>query len=211
MRIYKIPTILFKLFPQIYWKDSSAEKQVYLTFDDGPDRICTPQILNILREENAGATFFVLGSKAARHRELMIQIHREGHAIGIHAFTHERLFYQSENYIYQQLNHSKKIVEDIIGQPVHYFRPPFGFFSPRLIKIGVELNLKMVLWSFMTYDFDKRISIKTMLKLIKQEVTAGEILVFHDGHINSARTIQILQPAIHIMTEKGLKLVSLSK
>jgi len=211
MRIFRIPPILFRLFPQIYWRDSVASNQVYLTFDDGPDPTFIPKILNILQKESAQATFFVLGNKAARNEKLIKQIHQEGHEIGIHSFIHKHLFLQSKKHIYDQLEQSKKIIEQIIEQPVCYFRPPFGTFSPRLIKICTDLKLKIVMWSLLTYDFDIRISSHSILKLISDSVKSGEILVFHDGHKNSDRTIEILESVILILKEKGLKLISIAK
>ncbi len=211
MRIYQMPPILFKLFPQIQWKDSSAINQIFLTFDDGPDQNYTPKILSVLKEENALATFFVSGVKAKRNAKLIKQIYQEKHEIGIHSFIHERLFFQSKTYIYDQLNQSKKIIEEITGRSVRFFRPPFGVFSPRLIKVCSELNLKLVMWSLMTYDFDERLSDQSILKLISSQAKHGEIIVFHDGHVNSTRTAKILQAAIRMMKEKGLKLIFLSK
>ncbi len=211
MRIYKIPQVLFKLFPQIHWKDTSDSDLVYLTFDDGPDPNHTPKILNILGMQNVRATFFVLSDKAAQNKKLIERTHQEGHEIGIHSFTHKRLWFRSEQYIYDQLDQSKRIIEKITGECVRFFRPPFGVFSKRLLKICAALNLELVMWSLMTYDFDVRLSERSILKLILSRVECGEIIVFHDGHVNSDRTVKILEPVIHIMKEKGLKLVSLSK
>lgn len=202
---------MFKLFPQIYWRDSSATDQVYLTFDDGPDPNFTPKILNILQKENAQATFFVLGNKATRNEKLIKQIHQERHEIGIHSFSHDRLLFQSINYIYDHLNQSKQIIEQIIEQPVCFFRPPYGTFSPRLIKVCTKLNLRIVMWSFMTYDFDMKVSSQSILKLISDSVKNGDIIILHDGHINSHRTIEILEYIIVMLKEKDLKLISIAK
>ena len=211
MRIFKNPLILFRLFPRIYWRDSAATDQVYITFDDGPDPKFTPKILNILEQENVQATFFVLVNKAERNEKLIKQIHQKGHEIGIHSYNHERLFLQSTNHIYDQLNQSKQIIEQIIEQPVCYFRPPYGTFSPRLIKVCTKLNLQIVMWSFMTYDFDVKVSSQSILNLISDSVKSGDILVLHDGHTNSHRTTEILQYIIVTLKEKGLKLIAITK
>ena len=211
MRIYRFPHVFFRLFPKILWKDFATNDQIYLTFDDGPDPIFTPQILAILEKERATASFFVVGKKAQQYPEIVQQMNQSGHTIGIHSFEHRRLFYQSKVYIQGQLGKSKFIVEQIIGKPVRYFRPPYGVFSPRLIQVCRELNLMLVLWSIMSYDFDENVSDKLILKLIEIYIAGGDIIVFHDGHVKSERTMRILKSVIKIIKEKGLKLISIHK
>ena len=211
MRIYRFPNAFFRLFPKIIWKDLSRNDQIYLTFDDGPDPIFTPKILTILEKERAKASFFVVGEKALKYPVIIQQMNQSGHTIGIHSFEHKRLFYQPKAYIHEQLSKSKFIVEQIIGKTVRYFRPPYGVFSPRLIQVCQELDLELVLWSVMSYDFDVRISDKSILKLIETKTTGGDIIVFHDGHVKSERTVRILGSVIKIIKEKGLKLISIHK
>ncbi len=211
MRIYRFPHAFIKLFPKILWKDFYTYNQVYLTFDDGPDPIFTPQILTILEREQTRASFFVVWQKAQQYPEIIQQMNQSGHTVGIHSFEHKRLFYQPKAYIQDQLSKSKFIIEKIIGKPVHYFRPPYGVFSPRLIHVCQELDLKLVLWSIMSYDFDKNVSDKFILKLIETHTAGGDIVVFHDGHVQSERTVIILRSVIKILKEKGLKLNSIHK
>jgi len=211
MRIYRFPVFFYRLFPKILWKDFTTNDQVYLTFDDGPDPIFTPQILNILEKELVGASFFVVGKKTEQYPEIVRQMNQSGHTVGIHSFEHRRLFYQSKAYIQDQLSKSKIIVEQIIGKPVTYFRPPYGIFSPRLIQVCKQLDLKLVLWSIMSYDFDENVSDKFILKLIETHTAGGDIIVFHDGHVKSQRTVRILGSVIKIIKEKGLKLNSIHK
>ena len=211
MRIYRFPHVFFRLFPKILWKDFATNDQIHLTFDDGPDPIFTPQILAILEKERATASFFVVGKKAQQYPEIVQQMNQSGHTIGIHSFEHRRLFYQSKVYIQGQLGKSKFIVEQIIDKPVRYFRPPFGIFSPRLIQVCREFDLKLVLWSLMSYDFDDKVSDKFIFKLIENKVSSGDIIVFHDGHVKSGRTARILGSVINTIKEKRLKLSSIHK
>lgn len=211
MRIYRFPGVCYRLFPKILWNDFTTTDQVFLTFDDGPDPIFTPKILAILEKEKTRASFFVVGKKAQQYPEIIRQMNQSGHTVGIHSFEHKRLFYQPKNYIQEQLTKSKFIVEQILGKPVRYFRPPYGSFSPRLIQVCKQLDLKLVLWSIMSYDFDENVSNKLILKLIETKVSSGDIIVFHDGHLKSERTVDILNLVIRILKEKGLKLNSIHK
>jgi len=210
MRFFKIPTPLFRLFPQLIWKDPNSPNKIFLTFDDGPDPAYTPAILDILQKHDARATFFVLGNRAQQHPGLVRQIHNN-HAIGIHGFDHQRLIFRSSDYLFQQLSRSRQIVESIIDQPIRYFRPPYGIFSPKLIDVCRRLDLRLVLWSLMSYDFDEKVRDDTILTRIARHVTGGDIIVFHDGHVNSDRTVRILEVTIKIIKEKGFQLSSINK
>lgn len=205
MRFFRQPSLLFKLCRQIIWQGAKDQNQVYLSFDDGPHPIHTPAIMDILNQEQVPATFFVLGYKAIQHPELVRRIHQAGHQIGIHGFQHERLFHQSVDYLSQQLVCSKSAVEAIIGEQVQLFRPPFGIFSPRLLNICNKLRLKMVLWSLSPYDFDIKLSDHFIINLVHQKVTEGDIILLHDGHLHSYRTVRILHSMIQLVKSKGLK------
>jgi len=211
MKIYRFPGVFYRLFPEILWKDFTTKDQVYLTFDDGPDPTFTPQILTILEKEQSRASFFVIGQKAQQYPEIIQQMNQSGHTVGIHSFEHRCLFYQSKAHIRDQLSKSKIIVEQIIGKPVTYFRPPYGIFTPRLIQVCKQLDLKLVLWSIMSYDFDENVSDKFILKFIETYAAGGDIIVFHDGHLKSERTVDILNLVIRVLKEKRLKLNSIHK
>lgn len=205
MRFFRTPALLIQIFPQVLWKYPHNNPHVFLTFDDGPDDIFTPQILDILETEKVVATFFVLGFKAQCDAAIVQRISQQGHSIGIHACTHQRLYFQSRHFIYRDILNSKRIVESIVGEPVQFFRPPFGFFSFTMLRICRLLNLRLVNWSLMSYDFDLKLSDNFILQLIKQQARTGDIIVFHDGHFYSERTVRILASVIKILKEKGFQ------
>ena len=206
MRLFGIPTITQKIFPNIIWHFPNKLRQVFLTFDDGPDENFTLQILEILQRENACASFFILGERAKKSPALVKSIQQNGHTIGIHSYEHQSLFFKSEKYIFEQLSKSKNIIEQITSKPVKYFRPPFGRFSPAVNKVCRQLDLQMVMWNLMSYDFDLKVSDNFILNLMETKTCGGDIVVFHDGHKNSERTVKNLADAIKILKDKGFKL-----
>ena len=210
MRLFRIPKIAQKIFSNIIWHFSDKLKQVFLTFDDGPDENFTPQILEILQREKVSASFFILGERAKKSPELVKSIQQNGNTIGIHSYEHQSLFFKSEKYIFEQLSKSKNITEQITDEPVKYFRPPFGRFSPAVNKVCRKLNLQMVMWNLMSYDFDLKVSDEHIFNLIKTKVIGGDIIVFHDGHKYSERTVNILQLVIKILKDKGFNLTAIS-
>ena len=100
--------------------------KVALTFDDGPDPKWTPKILEILKEKNAPASFFVLGTQAQHYPDLLEQIVRDGHEVGNHTYTHQNIAEESDEQIELELNATTRLIEAVTGRSTAYFRPPFG-------------------------------------------------------------------------------------
>jgi peptidoglycan/xylan/chitin deacetylase (PgdA/CDA1 family) len=203
MRIFRLPKIVQPFFPSIICSFPLKSNYIVLTFDDGPDEVCTPQILELLQKENVSASFFVLGEKAQRQFALLKAIRQNGHTIGLHGYCHESLLFRSNKFIFDQLTLGKQIIEDLLGEPVKYIRPPYGKFSPRFSKICKQLNLQIIMWNLMSYDFDLGFSDEWILKLMDTKASSGDIIVFHDGHKNSQRTVNILDSIIEILKKKN--------
>ncbi|MBC8182022.1 polysaccharide deacetylase family protein [candidate division KSB1 bacterium] len=209
MRFFKIPIIIQRIFPNIIWRIPQGSNEIFLTFDDGPDEIFTSQILQILQKEQVSSTFFILGEKAKTSPAIVKSIKDFGHTIGLHSFLHQSLIYKSKKNIFDQLYTSKNYIEQLTGEPVKYFRPPFGRFSPAVNNVCRQIDLQMVLWNVMSYDFDLNISDSYIFNLVETKTCGGDIIVFHDGHKNSGRTVNILEPIINILKNKGFHLTSI--
>lgn len=184
--------LLSLVLPDIIWTINSTNPTVCLTFDDGPHPAYTPQILDILKCYHAKATFFLLGSKARDYPNIVTQINQAGHTIGLHSQTHQKLILKKVQDLIHELREPQKILEKIIGQKPVLFRPPYGYFTPRLIKLCRDMKLTFVLWSTMSYDFNLKFSDQRVIDRIIRRLKNGVIVVLHDGHINSERTVRIL-------------------
>ncbi|EKD82177.1 MAG: chitin deacetylase, partial [uncultured bacterium] len=101
-------------------------RKIVLTFDDGPHPRTTPKVLEILRQRNIKAIFFVLGLQAAKYPALVKQIHDEGHLIGNHSYSHKNLAQLSEEGLRGELNRTSRLIESITGSKPAYLRPPYG-------------------------------------------------------------------------------------
>ena len=156
MRIYRFPKTIQRIFPNILWSKPEKRDTVFLTFDDGPHEIYTPQILDILEEHNAKATFFLMGEKLKTNKELVFRLRDSGHSIGIHGYRHDSMLLKSRKIIREQIERTKDELELLIEKPVQLFRPPYGMFNRAVLKECQHLSLRPVMWSFLTYDFDKR-------------------------------------------------------
>lgn len=196
-KVFKTPLLLRWFYHRRVWGFSNSKK-VFLTFDDGPTTALTEWILHELKEKNVKATFFCVGQNAKDHPELIDQIVKEGHAVGNHTMFHNNAD-KTSNVEY----------EDSTAEASQYiqsklFRPPYGRLS--LLKGRTILkNYKIIMWSWLSYDYDKSVSIELILKNAQKQIGPGDILVLHDNVKVNDRLKEILPAVIDIVRQKGLE------
>ena len=158
-----------------------------LTFDDGPNDVATDALLEVLARYNARATFFMIGRFVRERPEIVRRVHAAGHLIGNHTQTHPWLCFQSSRVIRRQLRECNHALEDTIGAPVRYFRPPHGARRPMVFQAARELGLKLVQWNAMGYDW-RPIPAERILAHIDRGLARarrqhmGANILLHDGH-----------------------------
>ena len=198
MKIFKTPRFFKWIFPRRTWGFSRSIDQVYLTFDDGPNPEITPWILDYLKEKNIQATFFCVGSNIKRYPELFQRIKMEGHSVGNHTMNHDK----GTIVPFQQYKSSISETKILIGN--NLFRPPYGRINAwKSYQLSKEYQL--IMWSWLSYDFDPSIPISTILKKAKKQIKAGDILVLHDNPKVTDRVKELLPKLIEIIEQKGLK------
>ncbi len=160
--------------------------ELALTFDDGPNPLWTPRLLDALAKHEVRATFFLLGERAQAQPELVRRISAAGHVLGNHSWDHANLARSSAVRIRHQLQWTREALEQIAGVRVKFFRPPFGARRPAVYRIARELGLQPVLWNAMTSDWSdpsaERIALRLSAKIdsLRQRGRAANI-VLHDG------------------------------
>lgn len=175
-----------------YCKDiNEAGRAVMISFDDGPHPVYTAEVLDVLKHRGVKALFFLIGEKALENPHLVSRIASEGHMIGIHSLTHSAEFtIYSKKRVKRDLEASKKILEEISGQNVKLFRPPFGVTNPSIGKAVNELGLISVGWSVRSFDTISENDIEKTTKRVVKRVKHGSILLLHDRLSNSARLLE---------------------
>jgi len=157
-----------------------------LTYDDGPNDAVTESLLDTLAAHNARATFFVIGRYARQRPELVRRIRAAGHLIGNHTETHPWLAWQSARTIHEELRACNQAIEDALGEPVRYFRPPHGARRPAVFRAAAELGLTTVQWNVMGMDWQP-IGTDRILSHIDRGLTrarsrgTGANILLHDG------------------------------
>jgi peptidoglycan-N-acetylglucosamine deacetylase len=160
--------------------------ELALTFDDGPNPAWTPRLLDILAGHEVRATFFLVGSFAQAEPALVRRIAEAGHLIGNHSWTHPNLALTSAANVRNELHRTSRTLEQILGRPLRYFRPPFGARRPAVLRIAASLGLMPVLWNAMTSDWSEpsadRIA-QNLMRRIGQLGRRGQAanIVLHDG------------------------------
>lgn len=192
------------------------DKEISLTFDDGPDPVVTPQILAILRKKNVKATFFVIGKKVKENPELTRAIINDGNLVGNHSFSHkltagwETKVQLKGDYLLAQTE-----IEKIIGKKPKLLRPPHGFSSPWFTREIKELGFQIVYWDISANDWLNNVNAQTMIDVISNKTKPGMIILLHDGldnHIGSqTKLIEALPDIIDDLKQKGYSFVTVDQ
>jgi len=183
-------------------------KRVCLTFDDGPSAEFTGQILDILREHEVPATFFVCGENVEKNPDVLRRIVAEGHAVGNHTFSHPFMFFKSRQRMADEIDRTQSTIERVIGFRPNIFRPPFGSRWFGLVPTLSERGMRLVQWSSTGYDWKK--NAPGITKCVLRELSPGDIILLHDGRetrpaneIDRSPTVQALPDIIAGARQNG--------
>ncbi|MFZ5647253.1 MAG: polysaccharide deacetylase family protein [Bacillota bacterium] len=211
-----VPTVLTRICSIGAISRLSVKDRVIITFDDGPDPRYTPRVLEILNSAGVKACFFVVGEKARRYPDLIKKITSEGHDIGCHGFRHRIPWLLGPVGTILELMESYRAIEEIAGRPPAAFRPPWGLLNLSHYITWVLFKHRIVLWSFMSWDWCRGMTSENMLKKVKNSVIDGSILVFHDSDTEPGafsgspeKMIRALPEIINELKKRGYKITPL--
>jgi len=153
------------------------EKEIFLTFDDGPNEY-TLKILEILKNFDAEATFFVCGKNLEKFPEITKKIIKDGHIIGNHTYSHSINFLFPWNFK-KEIGKTTQIIQKITGKRTEIFRPPFGFSTKGLKSYLLENDYKIILWDIDSKDW-KKCPANLIEEEIFKKIKSNSIILFHD-------------------------------
>jgi peptidoglycan-N-acetylglucosamine deacetylase len=197
----KTPWILKKLYPECMWEVQTAEKNIYLTFDDGPHPEATPFVLQELKKYQAMATFFCVGKNVKEYFDIYKQMISDGNKPGNHTFNHLNGWKATD----------KKYLEDILQAKncidTNLFRPPYGKITKFQLKAlrGEKFNLKTIMWNVLSGDFDEKITPENCYLNVVNNTGPGSIIIFHDSLKALPRLQYALPRILEYFTEKGFQ------
>ncbi len=183
-------------------------KEIAITFDDGPHKTNTPQLLDILKQRGVRATFFVVGQNAAEYPDILKRIVAEGHELANHSYTHPVLASMSQSAVHEQLDKTHQAVLKATGVSMKLLRPPYGALSePQRRTANSEFGYKVILWSVDPLDWKVRDAARVQNEIVSH-TQAGSIVLAHDIHKS---TVDAMPETLDKLTEKGFKFVTVSE
>lgn len=191
-------------------KNGMAEKHIALTFDDGPHSKYTDIILDILKENDVKATFFVIGENVAANPEKVKRINDEGHEIGNHTFNHIYISDFEEERITKELTDTDDAIFSATGIRPKIFRPPGGCYNEKSISHVKKLGYDCILWSVDTRDWSLP-GTEKVISTVMNEAAGGDIILFHDFNQNGSPTPDAVRRLIPLLKEKGYSFVTVSE
>ena len=202
IKLFKTPYYLRWIYRQRIWGFSSSDT-VYLTFDDGPTLELTEWIVDLLEERDVKATFFCVGTNVQKHPELVELLVSKGHAIGNHTMSHENGNKVKQGDYLASIASTNDLLE------TNLFRPPYGRMPLKYDK-GIDAQNKIVMWTWLSYDFDPKVSIEKILESADKKIQPGAILVMHDNAKVEERVKELLPKLIDLLKDKGYKFATIS-
>lgn len=204
---------LISISSQVAEESGKKNKKFALTFDDGPDLLYTPAVLDVLKAYNAKATFFLLGVNMEKHPEVVKRIHDEGHQLGNHSYDHPRLSTLSKEEVYDsQIGKTQKIFEELLGIDPMLYRPPFGAITDEQISYLEVKGYKQVRWSIDSEDWDpEKNAPEKILYRILLDADDGGIVCLHSAEGDRSNTVKALPQIIEKLRGKGYRLCTISE
>jgi len=194
--------------PATYTQVRVDQPYIAMTFDDGPSSANTPRLLEILKQRNIKATFFLIGQNAASNPEIVRRILADGHEVGNHSWTHPQLSKLSDDRVTTEINKTQDAIKEASGFTPTLLRPPYGAITARQREwIESQFGLSIILWSVDPFDW-KRPGASVITQRILSQVRPGAIILSHDIH---KQTVDAMPATLDGLIAKGYKFVTVTQ
>lgn len=198
MRLFR-PFLLIRLFyPGAIFRIKTSNKELCLTFDDGPDPDSTPRILDVLDTYNIKALFFCIGHKAEKYPQLVTLIKSKGHLIGNHGHQHLNGWKTKTQIYIDNVSRGAKFTSPYL------FRPPYGRLRLSQFRELVKNNA-VVFWDLMPYDYDEMVPVGKVMNILKKGIRPGSVILLHDK--TTSKALSVLGEFIKYAEGKGYQFV----
>jgi peptidoglycan-N-acetylglucosamine deacetylase len=208
-------------------RHTNSPRKLAITFDDGPNPSVTPRLLDLLAKYKAHATFFLIGKYVRECPDLVQETIARGHVIANHTETHPNLFWCTPSAIRDELRRCHEAIAAATNSTPKWFRPPFGFRNPWVVKAASELSMRTVMWTLLPGDWKLRptetlihnfqpIANNAQQNLSLPKSVTGDILCLHDGghralNADRTRTLKALEHWLPRWRDAGLEFVTIEE
>lgn len=204
-----------RMYADALVRGPEGARGVALTFDDGPDPKHTRAVLDALARAGAKATFFVIGEKAEAHADVVREIVRRGHGVGVHGFAHDRLFsLRGPRRVRADLERAITSLERITGRRPALFRPPIGHTNPTIARVAEQLGLTTIGWSVRARDGLPGTKPRDVVLRVRRGLEDGAIVLLHDAAERGDReppAVAALPEVLDALATQNLPVVALDE
>ena len=193
--------------PNGLWRGDPARRQVALTFDDGPNPLKTPTLLDALDKANAPATFFVVGSRAEAAPALLRRMAQRGDDVENHSYTHPNMDQAEPIIVEEEMLRTNVIIQALTGHMPRYFRPPGGNGGPSVLKLAREYGLTGAFWTEDALHYEDMAAPQSLVRYVVGHVHPGSIVLMHNG---PDATISAVPQLVAALRAQGYQIVTLS-
>jgi peptidoglycan/xylan/chitin deacetylase (PgdA/CDA1 family) len=185
---------------------------IALTFDDGPHPEGTPAVLELLAREELRGAFFLVGEQVERRPELAARIAAAGHLVALHGYRHQLQLRMRPGEAEADLRRGAAAIEDAVGAPPRWHRPPYGIYSPWGLEMARSTGMAPLLWSRWGKDWRKFTTPARIAGRVTRELAAGDVILLHDADFYSSRnshrrTVAALSLIVGELRRRGLDTV----
>lgn len=201
----RTPRIMMRIFSKFTWCFHSNEKQIFLTFDDGPTPEITEFVLRELKKYNAKATFFCIGKNIQNHPDIFNQIIIQGHSVGNHTQNHLNGWKTEKEAYLENVSICENVISSVVEKSKNskLFRPPYGKIKKKQANALLEKGYHIIMWDVLSADFDTSISKEKCLQNVLKNTKEGSIIIFHDSIKAAARMQYVLPIILKEFSKKG--------
>lgn len=204
-KVLKSLLCIFILSTNLYSKDL---KKIAFTFDDGPRPKITEEILDVLKENNAKATFFILGYNGKKNMKVLKRIKDEGHTIANHSYSHPNFSKLSMKDIKKELQLTQDIIFEVTGEKGKYFRPPYGVLNKKQKQeLKKDMGLESVMWNLCPEDWKKTSDVAYIQDYLLKSSKENGVVLLHDN----LKNLEAIKKVIPILKEQGYDFVGIDE
>jgi len=188
-------------------------KRLFITFDDGPSAAYTPELLALLSENGVHATFFMVAEFAREHPEIVAQVMKDGHLIGLHSLSHRCALAMGPRETKEDLNRSFAIMHQM-GVEVKWYRAPWGLINLTVKRELKKRNVQTVFWDVMTEDWRGDTTAEIIADKLRRRTRDGSVVCLHDGRGENnapARTVEALREVLPEWRAEGCRFLRLDQ
>ncbi|WP_234405516.1 polysaccharide deacetylase family protein [Paenibacillus sp. IHBB 10380] len=193
-------------------KVQTDHRWIAFTFDDGPDPQETNEILDVLKQYHAKATFFVVGEQATKYPDIVRREVSEGHELANHTYSHTDFKHLSKEEVKEEIVKSENEILSITGQQTILFRPPGGYCNDLIMKTAEQLGYTVILWTWYQDSKDwSKPGVHQIVNRVVSNAHSGDIVLFHDRISGKSQTVKALKVILPELQEQGYSFVTISK